>query len=239
MKQLDVVGMKIYPFKNSNELLNVISSKTGILVALNFLKICNGDKKIIEICNNHYAYADGIIAVKAIKKYNQNVSKIAGCELWIEIIEKFLHEKSFYFIGGTNHVINKTVEKLQNDYKEINISGYRNGYLKTNDEEELIEDLLLKKPDIVFVAMGSPKQEYLMEKLYNNHKALYQGLGGSFDLYINKTRRAPKIFLNTGLEGFYRFLIQPSRIIGLFKLFKKRNFYLLILFFLKRKKVGR
>ena len=110
--------------------------------------------------------------------------------------------------------------------------------MKTNDEEELIEDLLLKKPDIVFVAMGSPKQEYLMEKLYNNHKALYQGLGGSFDLYINKTRRAPKIFLNTGLEGFYRFLTQPLRIVGLFKLFKKRNFYLLILFFLKRKKVG-
>jgi len=237
MKQFDIVGMKIYPYKNSNDLINKVDTSKGILVALNFLKICNASDKMKKICEDHFAYADGILAVNAIKKYNVNVSKIPGCELWIEIIEKFLNQKSFYLIGGTNNVIENTVEKLRNNYKEINIVGWKNGYFKKNEEELLINDLLLKKPDIVFVAMGSPKQEYLMEKLFTKHEALYQGLGGSFDLYINNTKRAPTFFLQTGLEGFYRFITQPSRMIGLLKILKKKNFYLLIKFFLKKQEV--
>lgn len=78
----------------------------------------------------------------------------------------------------------ETVEKLRSEYENIRIVGYRNGYIKTDDEKRrLIDDILEKKPDVVFVAMGSPKQELLMEEIQQRHRAIFQGLGGSFDVY--------------------------------------------------------
>ena len=60
--------------------------------------------------------------------------------------------------------------------------------------------------------MGSPKQEYLMEILHQKHKATYQGLGGSFDVYIGAVKRAPEWWVKNNMEWLYRLLSQPSRI---------------------------
>lgn len=85
--------------------------------------------------------------------------------------------------------------------------GYRNGYLKEeNAEEKLIEDIARKKPDVVFVAMGSPKQELLMERIQKCHPAIFQGLGGSFDVYTGHVQRAPKWWVNHNLEFAYRLI---------------------------------
>ena len=60
--------------------------------------------------------------------------------------------------------------------------------------------------------MGSPKQEFLMQKFLNEYPALYMGLGGSFDVYSGLKKRAPRFFIKFGLEWFYRLLKEPSRI---------------------------
>ena len=60
--------------------------------------------------------------------------------------------------------------------------------------------------------MGSPKQEILMEKLQQKHSAVYQGLGGSFDVYTNEVKRAPSWWIKNNLEWAYRLKNQPSRI---------------------------
>jgi len=60
--------------------------------------------------------------------------------------------------------------------------------------------------------MGSPKQEYLMQELFTIHPAIYQGLGGSFDVYTGHIKRSPAVFVKLGLEWFYRLLKQPARI---------------------------
>lgn len=87
-------------------------------------------------------------------------------------------------VGSKQPVIEKTISRLKEDFPGIQITGYRNGYIQTETEqEELIEDIKTKQPDVIFVAMGSPKQELLMEKMYQAHPAIYQGLGGSFDVY--------------------------------------------------------
>jgi UDP-N-acetyl-D-mannosaminouronate:lipid I N-acetyl-D-mannosaminouronosyltransferase len=65
---------------------------------------------------------------------------------------------------------------------------------------------------VIFVAMGSPTQEYLMESIHNRYKAVYQGLGGSFDLYVGETKRAPKSWIKRNLEWAFRLLSQPRRI---------------------------
>ena len=60
--------------------------------------------------------------------------------------------------------------------------------------------------------MGSPKQELLMEEMMRRHPAIYQGLGGSFDVYTGHVKRAPRWWVDHNLEFLYRLIHQPSRI---------------------------
>ena len=206
MKKVYINGVGIYPFVSVDELLNYIDGKKSILIAINAGKINRATNDTREIINNGIGYADGRGAQYALRKHGFPDSIIIpGCELWLSIIEKnYNTDKSFYFVGGKEEVIEKTIEKLQSDYPGINILGYRNGYLSENDEEILINDISEKKPDFVFVAMGSPKQELLMCKMYQKHQAIYQGLGGSFDIYVGNLKRAPEWLRKRGLEGPYR-----------------------------------
>ena len=116
-------------------------------------------------------------------------------------------------MGSKQEVIEETVAKLRGQFDGLRLVGYRNGYLKTPEEkEQLLADIAATKPDVVFVAMGSPKQELLMEEMQARHEVIYQGLGGSFDVYTGHVERAPKWWLDHNLEFAYRLLRQPSRI---------------------------
>lgn len=219
-KRVDLNGVKVYPFASEKELLDYVDSCPGILVAINAEKILHATDQTRAIINRNIGYCDGSGAVMALKqKGYKEVRKIAGCELWLKIIQRFLTEKTFYLVGSKPQVIEETVAKLKAEYPEIHIVGYRDGYLKSEQERlDLITDIVAKKPDVVFVAMGSPKQELLMEEIQKQHKAIFQGLGGSFDVYTGHVERAPKWWVNHNLEFAYRLLKEPKRI--------KRQIYL-------------
>ncbi len=213
--RVDLKGIKVYPFKSKDELLELAFNRCGILVAVNAEKIMNATAELKTLINDNIGYCDGVGAVKAVrKKSGIPVVKIPGCELWLDIIrEGLLTGKKFYLVGGKEEVIEATVSKLRKDFPRLNIVGYRNGYLREpNAKDVLIRDIVEKSPDVVFVAMGSPKQEFLMQEMLRVHPALYQGLGGSFDVYVGNVKRAPQIFCKLGLEWLYRLLKQPTRI---------------------------
>ena len=213
-------GVKVYPFTSEQELLDYVNAHPGILVAINAEKILHANEQTRGIINRNIGYCDGSGAVLALKQKGfKNVQKIAGCELWLKIIRRFLSEKTFYLVGSKPQVIEETVAKLKVDFPGIRIVGYRDGYLKSEQERlNLIADIVAKKPDVVFVAMGSPKQELLMEEIQKQHKAIFQGLGGSFDVYTGHVERAPKWWVEHNLEFAYRLLKEPKRI--------KRQIYL-------------
>lgn len=216
-KRISVNGLKIYPFTSENEILNFLDREKPILVAINSKKIKGANEELRNIVNNNIGYVDGAGAQIALRhKGVENPLKIPGCELWLKIIKHFERTKTFYLVGGKQNVIDAVVKKLYEDFPEIKLVGYRNGYLKTADERQvLIEDIALKKPDVVFVAMGSPTQEYLMQDMQKKHRAIYQGLGGSFDVYTGSVRRTPKWFSDHNLEGIYRAFWEPrKRIVG-------------------------
>ncbi|MDA9045006.1 WecB/TagA/CpsF family glycosyltransferase [Gammaproteobacteria bacterium] len=206
----EINGLQIYPFKSSYELMDFIEDKKTILIAVNAEKIISKQQDIKKIINKNIGYPDGYGAVLALKSKGIHSRKIAGCELWLEIIEKNLN-KNFYFIGSTDEVLNKCIQKLKKNYAGIRIAGYRNGFLESEGEEELKNQLLKHKPDFVFVAMGSPRQELLMENLIKIFPTMYMGLGGSFDVYSGSTKRAPKLFIRLNLEFLWRRLAQPFK----------------------------
>ena len=213
MKSEKISGVQVYIPESRKALMEFAFANKKILVAVNSEKILHANDQTRAIINRNVGYSDGIGAVWALhKKGHDEAIKIPGCELWLNIIKEYQNSKTFYLVGGKEEVIQQTVGYLKVEFPTIQIVGFRNGYLtEANDEENLILDIKNKKPDVVFVAMGSPKQELLMEQMYNKHPAVYQGLGGSFDLYIGNTQRAPKWWLRNNMEGIYRVLKEPRK----------------------------
>ena len=214
MDKVSLNGVEIFPFDSDQQLLHYVDTHKGILVAINAEKILHATEQTRAIINRNIGYCDGAGTQIALKqKGYKEACKIPGCELWLKIITHFYKEKTFYLVGGKQQIINETVEKLRSEYENIRIVGYRNGYIKTDDEKRrLIDDILEKKPDVVFVAMGSPKQELLMEEIQQRHRAIFQGLGGSFDVYTDHVQRAPKWWVEHNLEFAYRLIKEPKRV---------------------------
>mgnify|MGYP001092875111 CR=1 FL=1 len=207
-------GVKVYPFRSFKELLAFAMEHKGILISINAEKILHATPETRGIINRNIGYCDGIGAMYAMRqKGHPEACKLPGCELWLQTATTYYKEKTFYLVGGRQDVIDETVDKMKRQFPGIRIVGYRNGYLHTKEERKaLIDDIAAKKPDIVFVAMGSPKQELLMEDMLHRHLAIYQGLGGSFDVYTGHVKRAPRWWIDHNMEFLYRLIKQPSRI---------------------------
>lgn len=214
MDKVSLNGVEIFPFNSEMELLRYVDTHKGILVAINAEKILHATSLTRATINRNIGYCDGAGAQLALKqKGYKDACKIPGCELWLKIIARFNKEKRFYLVGGKQEIIEQTVAMLKQEFPAINIVGYRNGYLTNDaDKEALIMDIVAKKPDVVFVAMGSPKQELLMEEIQQHHNAIFQGLGGSFDVYTGHVQRAPQWWVDHNLEFAYRLLREPKRI---------------------------
>lgn len=213
MDHIFVENIRLFAPESRKDLIDEAFSQKKILVAVNAEKILMADEDFAGFISANIGYPDGIGAVWLLQKKGfKSVRKIPGVELWLEIIAQRFKSNSFYLVGGKEEVIQLTIEKLRTDYPGICISGYRNGYVSDEEKVTLIEDIAEKKPDVVFIAMGSPKQENLMAELQAIHPAVYQGLGGSFDVYTGRVERAPKWWLDNNLEWAYRLYKEPWRI---------------------------
>jgi len=203
-----------YAPTSREELMQYAFDHQKIMVAVNAEKILHATDESRTLINRNLGYPDGIGAVWALQKKGiKNVVKIPGCELWLDVVNTYYKTKSFYLVGGKQEIIEATVDQLKSEFDGINICNFRNGYIKSENEElELIEDINKYKPDVVFIAMGSPKQEKLMERIQESHQAVYQGLGGSFDVYTRAVKRAPEWWVKNNMEWTFRLLRQPSRI---------------------------
>jgi N-acetylglucosaminyldiphosphoundecaprenol N-acetyl-beta-D-mannosaminyltransferase len=90
--------------------------------------------------------------------------------------------------------------------------GTRNGYFKEEEEEGILREINEAAPDLLCVALGSPKQELFVLKYKDrlNAKAAI-GVGGSLDVWSGDLKRAPEFYRKHGLEWLYRFIQEPSR----------------------------
>jgi len=207
-------GVQVYAPPSRRALIDYAFANGSLLVAVNAEKILHATEQSRDIINRNIGYPDGFGAILGLRRKGvRGAAKIPGCELWLDIIRAHYADKSFYLIGGRDPAIQATVASLKREFPGIRIAAYRNGYLADDAEKvALIEDVAAKKPDVVFVAMGSPKQEMLMEEMWRIHPAVYQGLGGSFDVYTKQVFRAPAWWVEHNLEWLYRLLREPRRI---------------------------
>ena len=200
-------GVRTLKFDGFDDIIQCALQTQAILVALNSDKLYYSDPRLKQIINNNIGYCDGVGAVWALsKKGVKGAVKIAGCELWLEIIKRY-PTKKYYLIGAEETVIVEVVKRLKLEFPHINIVGFRNGFLKSEKEKEtLIKNIVTQQPDFVFVAMGSPKQEYILEEIHKIYPVPMMGLGGSFNVFSGKAKRAPKWMITMKMESLYRYL---------------------------------
>ena len=126
-------------------------------------------------------------------------------------VEAAKQQKSVFLYGAKPGVAEAASAKLQALYPGIIVAGVQDGY--EQDEAVVKQRINEAKPDILFVAMGSPKQEnWINANRDELHPIIYQGVGGSFDVLAGNVKRAPVAFQKAGMEWFYRLVKEPSRI---------------------------
>ncbi|WP_434305448.1 WecB/TagA/CpsF family glycosyltransferase [Clostridium botulinum] len=157
---------------------------------------------------------DGVGVVLASKIIKNSVKeKIAGIELMDGILKKCNENgKAVYLLGTTEDVLKECERKLLIKYKNLNIIGKHNGFFDMDNCKDILEDIKELKPYALFIAMGCPRQEKFISKYMDELPCkIYMGVGGSFDVFAGKVKRAPRWMINCNLEWLYRVAKEPYR----------------------------
>jgi N-acetylglucosaminyldiphosphoundecaprenol N-acetyl-beta-D-mannosaminyltransferase len=159
---------------------------------------------------------DGIGVVLAAKVlHGAKLSRVPGVEMMENICRLAASEGYSVFIYGSKEEVNsKAAEELVRRYPSLRIAGRSNGYVKENEMEGLVASINDSGAQILFLALGSPKQEkwYAIYKDKLTHVRVVQGIGGTLDTIAGNVKRAPEIWCKLSLEWLYRLLAEPSRI---------------------------
>jgi len=138
------------------------------------------------------------------------VEHVGGIMLMRKLLEAGARKGyRFYFLGAQHEIVSQMVAKLEQDLPGIQIAGYRDGYFKENDEEALVQDIRATHADVLLVAMGSPRQEFLIDRhLDRLDVRVAMGVGGSFDVIAGLRKEAPAKWRRGG-EWIYRLAQDP------------------------------
>ena len=145
-------------------------------------------------------------------------ARIPGIDFASELLKSLAADAGHIFLlGAKQEVVTEAARRLERDYPGIIIAGTHDGYF--SEDEQIVGQINEKCPDVIFVCLGSPKQElWMAENQQKLNANLCIGLGGSLDIFAGAAKRAPKAFRVLGLEWFYRLIKQPSRIKRMIKL---------------------
>lgn len=117
-----------------------------------------------------------------------------------------------FFLGAEPGIADLAREKLSLRHPGCNIVGSRHGYFPAESDEVVAQEVAEFQPDVLFVAMGIPRQEKFIRKTAEIIKPKVAiGVGGSFDVYSGKTKRAPVICQKLKIEWLWRLLLNPSK----------------------------
>jgi len=138
--------------------------------------------------------------------------RVAGVDLFQALLGRAADRgHAVYFLGATREVLDATVARACREHPALMVCGARDGYWEEGDED-VVAQVREAEPDMLFVAMPSPRKEYwLAENLERLAVPFAMGVGGSFDVYAGHVRRAPGWMQRAGLEWAFRLYQEPGR----------------------------
>lgn len=120
---------------------------------------------------------------------------------------------SIYFLGGRPGVADGAAEAAERLAPGLRVAGARHGYFDEADTDELIAEINASGADILLVAMGVPSQDvWLARHAESLDATLTFGVGGLFDFFSGRIRRAPRAVRRIGCEWAWRLAMEPRRL---------------------------
>ncbi|MFB6226154.1 MAG: WecB/TagA/CpsF family glycosyltransferase [Candidatus Paceibacteria bacterium] len=173
---------------------------------------------------------------KGINFFNfHKFERITGTDFMLDICDLAeQQDKSVYLLGsGSEDVLKDLQQNIKNKYPDLNIIGSHPGPkiklnkvgninklgLNTNKNEHILHEIVMKSPDVLFVAFGHIKQELWIHAYLEDIPGvdIAMGVGGAFDYHAGKVERAPTWVRNWGFEWLYRLYKEPSRLTRIIK----------------------
>ena len=175
---------------------------------------------------------DGFPVAKASNiLYKNEQKRVDGYNIFHKTLKKGLENNlSHYFFGSDELIIKKLKSELLKKYPNLIILGHTcPPYLNYKElvKSEYVNDLIEKKPDIVWVSLGFPKQEEFIDLLLKNNNLIsnFVAVGAVFEWSAGTKIKAPEILANIGLEWIFRLIQEPRR---LYKRYFVDNFLFII-----------
>ena len=235
-QQLISINITLGKYKSFvDKIISLSKSKISAYVCVanvHMLVECSKDKAYGTLVNNaDIITPDGMPLAKSLKLvYGIDQDRVAGMNLLPDLLlESEKQGLSVFFYGGDDVLIEKTKLHISSKYPSLKVSGYYSPPFRslTNDEEDAIISLINKSaPNLLFVALGCPKQEIWMASMKNRLDTCMIGIGGALSVMIGLQKRAPEWMQRNSLEWFYRLAQEPNR---LFKRYLFTNSWFVIL----------
>jgi len=171
--------------------------------------------RLVEILNNGVSICDSKPLSKFIDFFKMPLTNIRGSDAFRFIVEKSTVSDRHYFIGTDEMTLKSLHEKLIAINPNFNLVGTCTfDFLETYNESYAIalKDLKIQQPSIVWVGLGSPKQDYLADFISKEIPASVIAIGAAFDFIAGRKSEAPKLIQKLGLEWLFRLISEPRRL---------------------------
>jgi N-acetylglucosaminyldiphosphoundecaprenol N-acetyl-beta-D-mannosaminyltransferase len=159
--------------------------------------------------------ADGMSVVWALRLLGERIpERVAGIDLMMRLFERADRCRyRVYLLGACEVVVSMVAKRVRQDYPGVQLVGVQHGYFTEQGEDQVAQDIARAQPDILLVAMTSPRKERFLARWRSIVQVpVCHGVGGSFDVMAGKVRRAPAIWQRLGLEWLYRVKQEPRRL---------------------------
>jgi len=189
--------------------------RIGVVNAAKIVKMARDTLLREDVLSSDLLLADGASVVWARRFLGRPVpERVAGIDLMLGLLKRG-NDRSYrvFCLGATEEVLARTCARITADYPGVRIVGRRNGYYRPEEEEQVAAEIDRARPDVVFVAMTSPRKERFLGRWGSRLDVrVWHGVGGSFDVLAGKVRRAPVAWQRLGLEWLFRVLQEPRRL---------------------------
>ena len=140
--------------------------------------------------------------------------RVSGIDLMTNLLARCEREGFRpYLFGAEQHVLEAMVAEIHRRHARLDIAGMRNGFFKPEEEAEIVAAINTSRADCLFVALPTPHKERFLKRYREElTPGFIMGVGGSFDVYGKKVRRAPKLMQELGLEWSFRIMQEPRRL---------------------------
>lgn len=220
--EVNILGSKLNPVTMAQS-LDIISSGIEQRQAMHVITLnaemvyqARRNSQLRQIINQaDLVTADGIGVVWGTRHLGFKVpERVAGIDLMLNLAERAAERGwPLYFLGAAPGVAVEAARKLQQRWPGLLVSGCQDGYFTPQQLPQILTDINASGAQILFVALGAPKQEFwIRANLHNLQVPIMIGVGGSLDVVSGNKKRAPAFFIKLNLEWLYRLLSEPSRL---------------------------